>query len=190
MKLVIVRLPKLPRLRARRVAFDADAALELGREAQEAGEWRYYADYGGSVANSYKYYAETEAVCAIAAPTGVIAVWFGRANASRASLKSAALAATESPSVAAIWATVRSERLTHLPLACAAARILHARACGEPIVERDELIAEWFGQPWRPETRLLIAASLETLRAASALRHANANKQVEPLLKRAIEGAL
>lgn len=185
-RVVIPRHPKLPRLRTRRVAFDTESALKLGQEAVAADAWRYYADHGGDVAKAYKWYAETEAVVAIASPIGVVAVWYARANAARVSLKSAALAATESPAVAAIWATVRSMRLTHVPLACAAARLLHARTCGEPENSRDKLLAEWFGATARPETQLLLQAPEEALLAASALRIAGQNRQAINLLKQAV----
>lgn len=184
-RVVIIRHPRLPRLRTRRVSFDDESAVRLGQEAVAANAWRYYADHGGDVAKAYKWYAETEAVVAIASPIGVVVVWYARANAARASLKSAALAATESPTVAAIWGTVRSERLTQVPLAYAAARLLHARASGEPENSRDKLLVEWFDAAQRPETRLLLQASEEVLLAASALRIAGQNKQAVNLIKQA-----
>jgi hypothetical protein len=183
----VVAAPIRPRLRERAVAFDDAAAVALGERAQQTAAWQYHCAHGGSVANSYRYRAETEAVVAIAAPDGAVAVWYARANAHAVTLRSAARAAVESSLIADVWSAPanRPGPRGRGALVRAEARLLHARVFGRPVDERDRFLAEYLQAPLRPATAVLLTAPIDALAAASALRQTGQIRQANRLIVRA-----
>jgi hypothetical protein len=161
----IVKPPTTPRLRVRRVDFDAEA---FSREATAAQTWLYYATHGGSVANAYKYPAATEAVVAIASPDGRVAVWHDRARANKVTLCGAATAATNDQAAAMLWDDRRSKAREAAQAAC---RILHAGVFNDAPETRDVYLRELLAVPRsrRPDWPLIHKASTNVLAAASAL---------------------
>ena len=84
---VAIASPLGARVRKRRVEGPrASRWADLAREARDAGEWRYEADHGGTVANAYKYQAWTETVLAVASPDGDVVLWYGQQSANKATL--------------------------------------------------------------------------------------------------------
>lgn len=150
----VVGQPLTPRLRVRRVNFDHDAAVEMGREAVTANKWRSRAWHGGGVANKYGYPAETEAMVAVASPTGRVAVWWSRLPANKVTTFGAAFAALSGatwnrrlPRLAA--ARLWDRRCPHKdhpysidPFAWAALRVMHAAAFEIAPTARDCTLAE------------------------------------------------
>lgn len=182
--------PLTPRLRSRGVAFDHAAAVQLGERAQQQGVWQYHCAHGGRVAKSYRYRAETETVVAIASPAGEVAVWYGRASAHSLTLRSAARAAVESAVIADVWSKPANGAgpRGRGALVRAAARLLHAQVFNQPPDERDHFLAEYAAQAVnRPATAILLAAPVEALAAASALRQAGNMRQANRLIVRAAQ---
>ena len=161
----IVKSPTTPRLRVRRVDFDAEA---FGHEAIATQTWLYYATHGGSVANAYKYPAATEVVVAIASPNGRVAVWHDRARANKVTLCGAATAATNDHTAAMLWDDRRSKAREAAQAAC---RILHADVFHDAPETRDIYLRELLAvsRSRRPDWPLIHKASTNVLAAASAL---------------------
>jgi hypothetical protein len=77
------------RLIARRVN-EETLAEDARRKAQDSGEWQVLCCHGGSVANAYKYPADTEAALAVASPAGFVVVWMARLPANKVTKSGAA----------------------------------------------------------------------------------------------------
>ena len=108
---------------------------------------------------------------AIADPIGRVGVWVSTAAQYRLTPAKAAACALGDPAVAVYWDATRTRGGSRdlRRVACAAARVLHARTFGYPPEERDVLLAEFATHKTRPPTRVILQASVETLAAASAL---------------------
>lgn len=86
--IVVFIEPVRPRLRERRVE---PCIEETAAEARRLGRWRFHVQNGGSVANAYRYPADTEVALVIAAPDGRVAMGYGRTRANNVTQRSAAL---------------------------------------------------------------------------------------------------
>src|SRR5262249_6939413 len=79
---IVARAPNAIRLRARRVDENKIASRTLAR-AIESDYPAISADHGGSVANAYRYPAETETLVTVAFPDGRVVQWHSRASANK-----------------------------------------------------------------------------------------------------------
>lgn len=82
LNIVVAKPPQMPRLRARRVseAAEADRALD---DAMGDGRPTVRVQHGGSVANAYRYPAETETLVTVAFPDGRVVQFHGRRRANK-----------------------------------------------------------------------------------------------------------
>lgn len=177
-------------------------------EEQDAREWAVYAIRHQAwrmtcEAGETRTRATVQTAVAIASPDGRVAVWYGRAALMRESKNrshpsqntvtkydAAHSTLRREPSgraAARYWDTVstRGGDRCVLSLASAGCRILHARAFGDPVPLRDELLAEFavLGSE-RPPTPHILRASDNELLAASALLAAGHPDKVRALLGR------
>jgi len=176
------------------VDFDDNDAYEWGVYAIRQNAWKAHCTVGKARVSP-----AVGAAVAIAAPDGRVAVWYGaadlrldangnhRAPRTTVTEHEGALAATDSPSVAAYWdrRRTRGGERDVTALALAACRVLHAHVFGYKPSLRDELLAEFVVLTGdRPPTAHLLRASEDELLAASALISAQHSNKVRALLAR------
>jgi hypothetical protein len=165
------------------VDFDEQDIHEWAMAAQKQGRWQVVC-----------FPALIESVVVVASPDGRAAVWFGclpcmhtetedypqhgwyGRNCLRLqtpSMRTAAEAALsrepEGKAAARYWGARRLGSAEIRPLALAALRVLHARAFGDPLQLRDQLLASFALAEPRPTTKRLLRATDDELLAANAL---------------------
>lgn len=182
MTIKLVTAPTEPRP-AKTVDFDLTDADEWSRYALQSNVWSPVCEVGPPI-NHVSF--DVEVAVAIAAPDGRVAVWYGMATTAAPTRSrgknyrqrdvtkyNGAATITKCRAAAAWW----DERRTRggdrdiRPLAIAACRVLHAQVFGDPIVPRDQLLAEfvYLEGADRPDTTHILRASYDALLAASAL---------------------
>jgi hypothetical protein len=191
----IVAPPVEPRLARHGVQFDVEAATQLGLTALRTKEWQYYCEHGSTlhlISENRIHYPEIEVVVAVAAPDdGATAVWYGRANSRSLLMVDIARAAVPAHDIREIWRRPDGITVsTQAPLGQASARILHAAVFGRPANPRDQLLVEYLHAPSPPPTEALLAASIEVLEAASALRQVGRVRQANRLVRQVLRGKL
>ncbi len=134
------------RLRVRRVNEHALAA-ETRQKAIRTGSWAIRCRHGGSVANAYKYPADTEAVLAVSNPAGLTVVWMARLPANKVTLAGSANACLSGSralfdkrygeaAAEAVWENIKAlHRLVFPPTA-------HERLLSDDLLENESALAQ------------------------------------------------